>query len=402
MVAIQIRLRIFLRALMSKGQSRRGRVVTGLSLLLSSAACATESPGQLPAPLVEPVAASTITMPALAAARPTPAGDNPVLTARQLARIAGAGSAAETAAGRSLEGRATTVAVTTSTGAVSNLSTAAPGTTVMRADRTAADATDCVVLLHGLARTTKSMRTLQTFLESRGYAVANTGYPSRDTTVAELAMEALPRALSTCDSLWAKQPSAMQASAAATANPTVNPAANPAVNPSTAITDSGRVHFVTHSMGGILLRYYLSQRDIPSLGRVVMLAPPNQGSQVVDKFGPLPGFRLLNGPAGLQLGTRADSVPRQLGGVSFDLGVIAGTSSINLILSQVLPNPDDGKVSVANTRLDGMCAHLALSVSHPFIMQRQFVLDEVVHYLDTGRFLSDHAEYPDCPARSTR
>jgi len=73
-----------------------------------------------------------------------------------------------------------------------------------------------------------------------------------------------------------------------------------------------------------------------------MLAPPNNGSEVVDKFRDLPGYKWLNGPAGRQLGTGRDSLPRSLGAAEFDLGIIAGTRSINLLLSQVLPNPDDG------------------------------------------------------------
>ena len=93
-----------------------------------------------------------------------------------------------------------------------------------------------------------------------------------------------------------------------------------------------------------------------------MLAPPNQGSEVVDRFGWLPGFTLLNGPAGQQLGTGNRGLPRKLGRVEFELGVIAGTRTINFILSQVLPNPDDGKVSVESARVEGMCAFMTWPV----------------------------------------
>ena len=108
---------------------------------------------------------------------------------------------------------------------------------------------------------------------------------------------------------------------------------------------NAKIHFVTHSLGGILVRAYLQTKPIDNLGNVVMLGPPNKGSHIVDKLGRLPGFKWVNGPAGLQLGTDAQSVPNQLGPAHFNVGVIAGTRSINLFLSTMLPSPDDGKVS---------------------------------------------------------
>ena len=115
-----------------------------------------------------------------------------------------------------------------------------------------------------------------------------------------------------------------------------------------------RVHFLTHSMGGILIRYYLAHRTIAALGRVVMLSPPNQGSEVVDRLRNVPGFYALNGPAGQQLGTEANSIPNELGPIDFELGVIAGNSSINWFLSTLIPGEDDGKVAVERAKIQGM------------------------------------------------
>ena len=59
------------------------------------------------------------------------------------------------------------------------------------------------------------------------------------------------------------------------------------------------------------------------------------------------------------------SIPNSLGEANFDLGIIAGTRSINLILSSIIPSTDDGKVSVENTKLEGMNGHIEMAVTHP-------------------------------------
>jgi len=134
------------------------------------------------------------------------------------------------------------------------------------------------------------------------------------------------------------------------------------------------------------VRYYLAHNNVQGLGRVVMLAPPNQGSEVVDKLRNVPGFKAINGEAGLQLGTDANSVPVNLGPVKFELGVIAGNRTFNLLLSRYLPNPDDGKVSVASTRVVGMTDHITLPVTHTFMMKSKSVIKQAVQFIEHGRF----------------
>jgi triacylglycerol lipase len=208
-----------------------------------------------------------------------------------------------------------------------------------------------VILLHGLCRTSRSMVTMEYALTEAGYKVRNVDYPSRTASVQKLADDAIGKAVSDCQRDGAT-----------------------------------KVDFVTHSLGGILVRSYLARHTIPSLGRVVMLAPPNQGSEVVDKLGWLFLFKWINGPAGNELGTDKNSTPNKLGPANFPVGIIAGDRSIDWINSLLIPGSDDGKVSVERTKLAGMSDHIVIHATHPFIMRNREVIRQTIHFLHMGNF----------------
>ena len=211
-----------------------------------------------------------------------------------------------------------------------------------------------VILLHGLCRTSRSMVKMKNALTAAGYKVRNADYPSRTASVPKLAEDAIGKAVGDCRRDGAT-----------------------------------KIDFVTHSMGGILVRSYLSRHEIPSLGRVVMLAPPNQGSEIVDKLGRLFLFKWINGPAGSELGTGKNSLPNKLGPANFPLGIIAGDRSINWINSRLIPGRDDGKVSVERTILAGMTDHIVIHATHPFIMCNREAIRQTIQFLRAGGF--DHA-----------
>jgi triacylglycerol lipase len=214
-----------------------------------------------------------------------------------------------------------------------------------------------VILLHGLARTASSMRKMESALEEAGYRVCNIAYPSREHSIAELASTHVAPDIAEC------------------------------------VPDrSVSLNFVTHSLGGIIVRELANTGEIKTFGRVVMLGPPNHGSEVVDELGDWSLFGAINGPAGGELGTEAESAPQLLGPARFETGVIAGSDSINWINSLMIPGEDDGKVSIQSAKLEGMRDFLVLPVSHPFLMKDDEVIEQTIHFLTNGSFV--HEESP--------
>ncbi len=192
-------------------------------------------------------------------------------------------------------------------------------------------------------------------LEDRGFRIANIDYPSREHPIEELATMAVGQGIETCQ----------------------------------AGGDADAIHFVTHSLGGILVRYYFAHNELDNLGRVVMLGPPNQGSKAADELRDVPGFDWINGPAGHQLGKGEESIPLQLDPPDFEVGIIAGNQTIDPVTSAVLDDPDDGRVSVSDTHLEGMRDFRVVNASHAFIMQKTQVFILVEEFLRTGSFGDD-------------
>jgi pimeloyl-ACP methyl ester carboxylesterase len=226
------------------------------------------------------------------------------------------------------------------------LSWLAPLPAFAEASTDSGDAREAVVLLHGLYRSERAMRPLAKRLEAAGYAVHNLGYPSLAAAPDELAAQLGEKVQGCC-------------------------------------AGAPRLHFVTHSLGGILTRALLAKQAPANLGRVVMLAPPNHGSEYVDVFGDAFGWAL--GPTGRELGTAPSSLPNRLPPPDYDFGVIAGTWSINP-LSFLLAGESDGTVSVESTQLDGMADFVAVDASHTFILYSDAAAEQVLEFLRTGRF----------------
>lgn len=210
---------------------------------------------------------------------------------------------------------------------------------------------ECVILLHGLGRTAFSMTAIEDALIDAGYCVWNKSYPSRAADIEWLAAATIINGLAYCESQQAVQ-----------------------------------THFVTHSLGGILVRQYLQDNRIDNLGRIVMLSPPNQGSEVADLLQDNAVYRFATGPAGQQLGTGDDSLPLRLAPIPGEIGIITGTGSFDPWFSPMIPGEDDGKVSIEHAKLAEMNDFLVVGRSHTFIMNDEYVIAQILTFLQRGKF----------------
>lgn len=218
-------------------------------------------------------------------------------------------------------------------------------------DRPGMRTAEGVLLLHGTARRASSMNRLERAFRAAGYETLNLDYPARSAAIEDLAARIRPGVERFADQV-------------------------------------ARLHVVTHSMGGLVARALITRHRPRSLGRVVMLAPPNGGSEVADALQRFRAFHRFFGPAAAQLVTRrSEGLERLLGPVDFPLGVIAADRSLYLLESWLLlPGPNDGRVTVARTRVNGMSDHVTLHATHALMMRNRQVIRQCLHFVRDGRF----------------
>ncbi len=209
---------------------------------------------------------------------------------------------------------------------------------------------ECVVLLHGLARTSGSMRGMAGALRAAGYRTVVVDYPSRQSDLETLAEDAVGRGIDACRD-----------------------------------GSGAPIHLVTHSMGGILARTHFARHPpAADVRRLVMLGPPNRGSAVAGMLGRYRWFRRLLGPAALQLAPASE--PRRQSPLPLPTGVIAGTLSSDPWFSPWLPGADDGKVSVAAAWLPGLADFARVAAGHSFLTRDPRSIRLTLDFLERGRF----------------
>lgn len=208
---------------------------------------------------------------------------------------------------------------------------------------------DAVVLLHGLGRGPYAMRRLAARLEEAGYQVANVGYDSLSDSPDQI-LEDIGRQINGC-----------------CANKTP------------------KLHFVGHSLGGLLIRAYLMENHVPNLGRVVLIGTPNGGSAAIDGIRDRWWFDML-GPTARVMGTDENSFARKLAKPDYPLGVIAGIAETG---NPDLPGDDDGLVAVASTKVDGMTDFILVQESHWGLRYDADVANYTARFLRSGSFGAD-------------
>lgn len=204
---------------------------------------------------------------------------------------------------------------------------------------------DTVVLVHGLGRTHRSMRPLARALERAGYRVINVGHPSWRHRLPVLATRVAARI-------------------------------DAAIGPASPGTGGGRLHFVGHSLGCLIIRWIVAHRPPSNLGRIVLLTPPNQGARAADRLLPWIGWLVRSLPDLTVAGGVARALPTPPG---VEIGVIAGTR--------------DRTVKLHETRLEGETARAEVPYMHSFVMAHRDVQEMVARFLATARFSA--AERPD-------
>lgn len=210
---------------------------------------------------------------------------------------------------------------------------------------------ECVVLLHGILASAAFMKPLESALQDAGYRTVNLSYPSREKTIEEIAADFLPRELAKHD--LAKAP---------------------------------KVHFVVHSMGGLITRAYLGKSRPANLGRVVMLGTPNHGSEAADRLAESDILKKIVGVNLENLRTKENGAAGRLGRATYDLGIIAGDTSVNPLFSSWVKGEADGPVSLESARLEGMRDFVVVPYSHTAMLWREETAKQVLAFLRDGKF----------------
>jgi alpha-beta hydrolase superfamily lysophospholipase len=218
-------------------------------------------------------------------------------------------------------------------------------------------AQDTVVILHGIGHSRWNMYWVERAMRKEGYATINISYPSLKNEIPALANFVNDTLIK--EKVWDRP---------------------------------GHVHFVTHSMGGLVARRYLEnyKAGIPpeKMGRVVMIAPPNGGSEVADLLKDFLPYKWMFGPAGQQLTTKARMT--DVTTPWYSAGVIAGTRGWPYFVATWLIDGDhDGRVAVEKTKLSGMKDFIATPATHSFISWKSGVHKQIVYFLKNERFEHD-------------
>lgn len=167
-------------------------------------------------------------------------------------------------------------------------------------------------------------------------------------------------------------------------------------------SDVTKIHFVGHSLGNLVIRRYYGEASAaeprwkvdPRVGRVVMLAPPNQGAHAARIWRDNDLFELVTGPSGKQLGLEWKQVEPRLGRPSGEFGIIAGAHPGGPLGNPLLPGDDDLVLSVSETVLPGASDSITVPLHHGEIISNAEVKAYVLQFLQNGYFVASDKRQP--------
>jgi pimeloyl-ACP methyl ester carboxylesterase len=162
------------------------------------------------------------------------------------------------------------------------------------------------------------------------------------------------------------------------------------------------INFVAHSLGNLVIRHYLADAADPESGRspdprikrIVMLAPPNHGSERAARWSDNDLFLAVLGGAAQQLGSGWSSVETRLATPACQFGILAGGRGDERGYSSRLDGDDDGTLSVSTTRLAGARDFMTVPVWHSFMMFHPRVQEYTLRFIEEGYFVSDARRQP--------
>lgn len=211
---------------------------------------------------------------------------------------------------------------------------------------------EVVYLLHGLGRSSFAMWVLASRLEDAGFLVNNIGYSSINETPEDILLDVSEQINSSLPE------------------------------------DNQAVHFVGHSLGGLIIRAYLEDTKVKNLGRVVLIGTPNKGTTLVDYYQDSWWLQMV-GPTALALSTAEDSFPNSIADPYYPVGIIAGISEDNNN-EDILPGEDDGLVPLESTKVNGMTDIIIIESSHWMLRYDQDVASQTIAFLRHERFKKDN------------
>ncbi|MCC2646219.1 MAG: alpha/beta fold hydrolase [Rickettsiaceae bacterium] len=212
-------------------------------------------------------------------------------------------------------------------------------------------AQECVVLLHGYGRSSKSMRSIESLLVSHNYKVINIDYPSRQFNLTDITHKKVKPLIVEC------------------------------------LNKEEKIHFVGYSMGGVITKHFIETHQVPNLGNVVFIASPIKGSDISAKLSKNSFFRLIFGPAAADLSTESDFVKSLKEEIFYPLGIITASISHNPLTSLfLLPGPNDGTVTLASTRIKGIADHIIINANHNSIINLEETHKQVLSFLKNRSF----------------